>query len=72
MRGREDEIEDTEEDDHEEIDMTEHRGIPTWHEAMAIVVGTNMEARAKNPGGNRGGGGGRGRGGRGRGGRGRS
>lgn len=69
MRAREaEEVEDEDHDDHEEIDMAEHRGIPTWHEAMAIVVGANMDARAKNPAGARGG---RGRGGRGRGGRGR-
>jgi hypothetical protein len=35
---------------------------------MAIIVGANLEARSKHPGGSRGG---RGRGGRGRGGRGR-
>lgn len=71
MRGREAEVleDDDHDDDHEDIDPTEHRGIPTWHEAMAIVVGANMDARAKNPQGSRGG---RGRGGRGRGGRGRS
>jgi hypothetical protein len=74
MRGREaealddDEHDDHDDEDHGEIDVTEHRGIPTWHEAMAIVVGANMDARAKNPQGSRGG---RGRGGRGRGGRGR-
>lgn len=70
MRSREDEeMDEDEDDDHHEIDVAEHRGIPTWNEAMAIVVGANMEARAKNPhGGSRGG---RGRGGRGRGGRGR-
>lgn len=28
-----------------------HRGIPTWEEAVGIVVNHNMEARAKNPGG---------------------
>lgn len=58
-----------EEDDDDVVDHGEHRSIPTWQDAIGLVVGANMEARAKNPGGNRGG---RGRGGRGRGGRGRS
>jgi hypothetical protein len=61
-----DEEEDDTEEDH--VDFAEHRGIPTWQEAVGLVVGANMEARAKNPSGSRGG---RGRGGRGRGGRGR-
>lgn len=26
-----------------------HRGIPTWEEAVGVVVSRNMEARAKNP-----------------------
>jgi hypothetical protein len=51
-----------------------HKKIPTWEEAVGILVEANMAARADRPdrdrgrGGN-GGGGGRGRGGRGRGGR---
>jgi hypothetical protein len=47
-----------------------HRGIPTWAEALAVLIDGNMEARAKNPQGNSGGRGrGRGNWGRGRGGR---
>ncbi|HTN76499.1 MAG TPA: hypothetical protein VL096_14670 [Pirellulaceae bacterium] len=61
-----DDDEEEEDDEDHAMDHAEHRGIPTWQDAMAIVVGTNMEARAKNPAGARGG---RGRGGRGRGGR---
>ena len=39
-----------------------HRNIPTWDEAVGMVIATNMEARAKNPnGGSRGRGRGRGR-----------
>lgn len=26
-----------------------HRGIPSWHEAIDVVIATNMEARAKHP-----------------------
>ena len=55
------------------------RNIPTWQDAIGVMIAKNMESRARNPGGSRGpggrGGGGRGRGGRGggrdRGGRGR-
>ncbi|HUY90849.1 MAG TPA: hypothetical protein VMV10_19090 [Pirellulales bacterium] len=43
-----------------------HRSIPSWDEAIGMIIATNMEARSKNPGA---GGGPRGRGGRGRGGR---
>lgn len=45
------------EDDHAEgtdedgIERPIHRGIPTWDEAVGIVITRNMEARAKNPGG---------------------
>jgi hypothetical protein len=47
------------------------RNIPTWHDAIGVMIEKNMESRARNPGGPRGPGG-RGRGGRdrGRGGRG--
>jgi ribonuclease E len=64
---RVDDLLDDEEDD-DAVDHGEHRSIPTWQDAIGLVVGANMEARAKNPGGNRNS---RGRGGRGRGGRGR-
>lgn len=47
------------------------RNIPTWQDAIGVMIAKNMESRARNPGGSRGpggrGGGGRGRGGRGRG-----
>jgi hypothetical protein len=46
-----------------------HRGIPSWEDAIGMIVATNMEARSKNP---NAGGSPRGRGGRGRGGRRRS
>jgi hypothetical protein len=50
-----------------------HKKIPTWEEAVGILIDANMTARANNPDRDRdrgrGGGGGRGRGGRGRGGR---
>jgi ribonuclease E len=63
------EIEDElDEGDDDAIDTAGHSGIPTWHDAIGVVVGANMEARARNPGGSRHP---RGRGGRGRGGRGR-
>ena len=45
-----------------------HRNIPSWEEAIGIVISANQEARAKSPAGkpSRGGRGGRGRGGRGK------
>ncbi len=44
------------------------RNIPTWHDAIGMMIAKNMEARARNPGGQRGPGGRGGqRGGRGRG-----
>ena len=55
------------EDDHldgtddDDVGRPTHRGIPTWDEAVGIVITRNMEARAKNPGGQQ-----RSRGGRGR------
>jgi hypothetical protein len=54
-------------DDDDLIEPGEHKGIPTWHEAIGVVVGANLDARARSPQQR----GGRGRGGRGRGGRGR-
>jgi hypothetical protein len=49
----------------------DHHGIPSWEEALSVIIESNMEARARNPQaggppGRRGGRGGRG-GGRGRG-----
>jgi hypothetical protein len=29
----------------------QHRKIPTWQEAMESIIATNMESRARNPGG---------------------
>jgi hypothetical protein len=43
------------------------RNIPTWQDAIGVMIAKNMEARARNPGGPRGSGGRGGRGGRGRG-----
>jgi hypothetical protein len=58
---------DDSDDDEDRSDRSEHRNIPTWDEAIAIMIGVNMEARAKSPGGGRSSGPprGRGRGGRG-------
>lgn len=49
-----------EEDDEKESRFI-HRGVPTWSEAIGMIIDTNMEARAKRPNGT---GGSRGRGGR--------
>jgi hypothetical protein len=40
-------------DDGEEGGRPAHRKIPTWDEAVGIVIANNMEARAKSPGGGR-------------------
>ncbi len=45
----------------DEVERASHHGIPTWEEAVGIVIAANMEARARNPGGSP-----RSRGGRGR------
>lgn len=42
-----------EDDDEEDSDRPAHRQIPTWEDAVGIVIGLNMEARAKSPGGRR-------------------
>lgn len=37
-------------DDEENDDFRpSHRGIPTWSEAIGMIIDTNMEARARNP-----------------------
>lgn len=64
---------DFEDEDHEEGEEGEEgegksarigfRNIPTWGEAVGIIIATNMESRAKNPGSGRSQGGNRGRGG---------
>jgi hypothetical protein len=42
-------------DEDDDADLkTNHRGIPTWDEAIGMIIGTNMEARARNPGGSSG------------------
>ena len=41
-----------------------HKGIPTWDEAVGVIIQANLESRAKNPQGSGGSRGGRGRGGR--------
>ncbi len=48
----------------DEVGRASHHGIPTWQEAVGIVIAAIMEARAKNPGGSSRNRGGRGRGGR--------
>jgi ribonuclease E len=47
------EMEDEEADEDREFLHHEaiHRGIPTWEEAVGLVIAANMEARAKRPGG---------------------
>ena len=49
----------------DDVEKASHHGIPTWDEAVGIVVAANLEARARNPAGSPRGRGGRGRGGRG-------
>jgi hypothetical protein len=63
------EFEGDEEDDGGESPRIGFRNIPTWHDAIGVMIAKNMESRARNPGGSRGHGGGRGGRGRGRGGR---
>ena len=37
-------------EDEDDVDLkANHRGIPTWDEAIGMIVGANMEARARNP-----------------------
>jgi hypothetical protein len=56
-------------DDHEgHLDKNSHRAIPSWQDAIGMIVAVNMEARAKSPRGDRPRGRGRGRGQGGRGG----
>ena len=60
-------------DEHDDEDGGESprigfRNIPTWQDAIGVMIAKNMESRSRNPGGPRGSGG---RGGRGGGGRGR-
>ncbi len=43
-----------EDEDHDDDDdlgdaKLGHRGIPTWEEALSVIIDANMEARAKNP-----------------------
>jgi hypothetical protein len=40
-------MEDDEHDDH--LDKNSHRAIPSWDEAIGMIVAVNMEARAKSP-----------------------
>jgi hypothetical protein len=55
---------DDEIDDGGESPRIGFRNIPTWHDAIGVMIAKNMESRTRNPGGSRGPGG---RGGRGRG-----
>src|SRR5690606_30799273 len=43
--------EDRADDEDFEGDKPVHRGIPTWEEAVGLVVSRNLEVRSKNPGG---------------------
>lgn len=56
--------EDQADDEDFEGDKPVHRGIPTWEEAVGLVVTRNLEVRSKNPGGGSWSRGSRGRGGR--------
>lgn len=58
LGDEDDHLDETDDDD---VGRPSHRGIPTWDEAVGIVITRNMEARAKNSGGQQ-----RSRGGRGR------
>lgn len=50
-------------DDHDgHLDKNSHRAIPSWQDAIGMIVAVNMEARAKSPRGDRPRGRGRGRG----------
>jgi len=61
--GRRSESFDDEEDDDDDLDLkAHHRGIPTWDDAIGMIVNTNMESRARNPAGSSGPRGRRGRG----------
>jgi hypothetical protein len=40
-------------DDDEPRDEAEHRNIPSWDEAIGVIIAKNMEARQKNPNGYR-------------------
>jgi hypothetical protein len=39
------------EDDDDRVSRPSHRAIPTWEEAIGLIVSANLESRAKNPGG---------------------
>jgi hypothetical protein len=32
------------------VSGVQHRKIPTWDEAVSVVISANMDSRAKNPG----------------------
>jgi hypothetical protein len=40
-------------DEDQPRDEAEHRNIPSWEEAIGVIIGKNMEARQKSPGGYR-------------------
>jgi ribonuclease E len=49
LEGESDEHEDGDESDDQTSHLS-HRGIPTWEEAITLVVAKNLDARAKRPG----------------------
>jgi hypothetical protein len=51
--AREIDAEEGDELDELEVDRPAHRKIPTWEEAVGLVIANNMETRAKTPGGRR-------------------
>jgi hypothetical protein len=63
-------VDDSDDDDAHEpgLDKNSHRAIPSWQDAVGMIVAVNMEARAKSPRASQPRGRGRGRGGSGRGG----
>jgi hypothetical protein len=38
-----------EDDDDDVAPFKGHRGIPSWDDAIGFIIGSNMDARAKNP-----------------------
>jgi len=62
--GLTDDLDDPQDEEGGEDAHLFHRGIPTWEEAVGMIVNVNLESRAKNPNSSSGNRGGRGRGGR--------
>lgn len=50
VRGQDDVHDDDDGDEVDESLKHEHRSIPTWQEAVGVLINANMEQRARNPG----------------------